>query len=475
MTQSTTRDPRHREDPGDLPRRLAWALGSGTVLQGLNSAVIAVALVPIALQFGASDAIPWLVSGLYIAAAVGAPTGGRLADLFGARRLYLVGLVIVLLASVAGPFMPTVEWLIVDRVVLGLGTSIQFPAAMAIIRRQASLSGRGAVGAIGIVALCGQTTAALGPTLGGLVIGAVGWQGIFWVNVPLVLNSALWLMLVVPADERKPRRGLRSTVIALDLPGMLLFVVALVLLMSWLLGGNSVGAAWMVIAVVALTAMFTVRERAASSPFVDLRVLAAHPQIALTCLRAVVTFVSFYCVFYGLPQWLQSSRDLDPAMAGLLMLPVFAIGVLSTFVATRIGRRARPRVLLAVGTAAMVLAGTMLAFFVDEGSPIVILVVVAALLGVPNGFNNLGNQLLLHGGSPSTAAGSASGLYRTAQYLGACISTVVVARTLDVGSAAGGIASLGLWIAGLGGFLLITNLIAMLVVRRRASDKGSET
>ncbi|TCL79454.1 MULTISPECIES: MFS transporter [unclassified Rathayibacter] len=467
MSRTRTEEPPTSSSPRDLPRSLAWALGSGTVLQGLNSAIIAVALVPIALQFGSAESIPWLVSGLYIAAAVGAPAGGRLADLFGPRRVYLAGLVVVLAASVAGPFTPSIEWLVLDRIVLGLGTSIQFPAAMAIIRRQAAASDVIPVGAIGIVALCGQATAALGPTVGGLLVTATGWQGIFWVNLPIILNSAIWVLRTVPADAAQTRTGVLPTIRSLDPLGMVLFVGALVALMLGLLSltGEPL---WLAFAVGApLAGALVWRELSARSPFVDLRLLGRHPQIGLTCLRAIATFTSFYCVFYGLPQWLESTRGLDPAVTGLLMLPVFGVGVLSTLIATRLGRRAGPRVLLAIGTTAMVAAGGILVFLVDDESPLLLLVAFAVLLGVPNGFNNLGNQLLLHAASPSTAAGSASGLYRTAQYIGACASAVVVAHALESTAADGGIALLGAWIAGLGGALLVLNLAAMLLGRRR--------
>lgn len=469
MTRTVTEGAPTRATPGDLPRRLAWALGSGTVLQGLNSAIIAVALVPIALQYGSADSIPWLVSGLYIAAAIGAPAGGRLADLFGPRRVYLAGLVIVLIASVAGPFMPSVEWLVVDRVVLGLGTSIQFPAAMAIIRRRAASTGLNPVGAIGIIALCGQATAALGPTVGGLIVTASGWQGIFWVNLPLILNSAIWVLRGVPKDEPTPKKGVLATLRSLDPLGILLFVGTLVALMLGLLSLNG-AVLWIAFAaVLPLLAGLIWRELRAGSPFVDLRVMAAHPQIALTCLRAIATFTSFYCVFYGLPQWLESSRGLDPAMTGLLMLPVFGIGVLSTLVATRLGRRVGPRLLLVIGTTAMVAAGGILLLFIDSDSPIVLLVVVAVLLGIPNGFNNLGNQLILHDAAPSPVAGSASGLYRTAQYVGACASSVVVAHSLTASAGGdGGIGVLGAWITGLGAILLLSNSVAMLTARRRS-------
>ncbi|WP_432532978.1 MFS transporter [Kineococcus arenarius] len=462
-----------------LPRSLAWALGSGTILQGLNSAIIAVALVPIAQHYGDASAIPWLVSGLYIAAAVGSPTGGRLADLFGPRRVYLVGLAVVLLASLAGPFTPSVGWLVVDRVVLGLGTSLQFPAAMAVIRREAARRDASSVGAIGTVALCGQTTAALAPTVGGLLVVLTGWQGIFWVNVPVVVNCALWVLLRVPADDPAPRRGARAALRALDPPGALLFVVALVSSMLALLSlehaRSAVDLPWWLLAVAVLAGTaFTWRELRAPEPFVDLRLLARHRAVAATCLRGFLTFTSFYCVFYGVPQWLETTRGLDAADAGLLMFPVFAVGVLSTVLATRLGRRVRPRTLLLVGNTAMVAAGAVLLLGVGPDTPLALIAVAGALLGVPNGFNNLGNQLTLHAGAPASSAGGASGLYRTAQYLGASASSVVVAHTLPTTAGAvtgdGGIGHLGSWIAGLGALLLLghalTRVLALLRRRR---------
>jgi MFS family permease len=444
-----------------LPARFSLALGTGTILQGLNSAIVAVALIPIAVYFGDSSAIPWIVSGLYIASAVGSPAAGRLADLFGARRIYLVGLVVVLLASVAGPFVPSVEWLVVDRVVLGLGASMHFPAAMAIIRQQAAKRQQTATGAIGIIAVCGQTSAAFGPTLGGLVVVVWGWQGIFWVNLPLVLLSAIWVLTQVPRDEVRERTGVLRGIKSIDPLGMGLFVVTVVLLMLGLLSLEG-DPQWLLFAAfVPVAALFVLREMSTPSPFIDVRLMLTHRQFALTCARAVLTFISFYCIFYGLPQWLEASRGLDAAATGLLMLPVFAIGVLSTIVATRLGRRLSPRLLLVFGTTAMVVAGALLALVTSTDSPVWLLALISVLLGVPNGFNNLGNQLILHNSVPGANAGSASGIYRTSQYFGAVLSAVIVAHSVGVGQPYGGIRTLGLWILSLGALMLVTNLIAL--------------
>lgn len=450
-----------------LPSSLGWALGSGTILQGLNSAVLAVALVSIGRDLGVDDtgALAWVVTALYLSAAVSSPTGGRLADLFGPRRLYLAGLGIALVASVAGPFVPSVGWLIADRVLLGLGTALQFPTAMAVIRRQARLRSARPASALGVIALCGQTTAALGPSIGGPIVAWWGWQGIFWVNLPIIANSAFWVLRVVPADPPLPRSGARQVLRTLDPVGLLLFVGTLVPLMLGLLSLDGAPRWWWFVVFAAALALLVGWSMRSPRPFLDVRLLARSPGVWRTCLRAVVTFVSFYAVFYGLPQWLELARGMSPAQAGLLMFPVFGVGVLSTLAATRLGARVRPRVLLVLGSAAMVAAGLLARLVVDARSPVWLIVLLGVLMGLPNGFNNLGNQLVLHESVAEEHAGVASGLYRTAQYIGAALASVVVAVALAPRPGDGGIGTLGAWITALGGVLLLGSLAVL--IRRK--------
>lgn len=458
-----------------LSSAMSWALGSGTILMGLNSSITAVALVPIANYFGNHSGIPWLVSGLYIAAAVGSPLGGRFADLFGARRIYLAGLAILVMASIAGPFLPSVTWLVVDRVLLGLGTSLQFPAAMAIIRQQSAAKNASPVRALGIVAICGQTTAALGPTIGGVVTLLWGWQGIFWINVPFVLNSTIWVLLTVPKDlQRRPLRGFRKFVSEVDSFGIMLFIGALLLLMLGLLSLEGQPHWLYLVSVVPVISAFILWERRAVSPFVDVALFVRYPQIAATCLRGVAIFVSFYCIFYGIPQWLEEFRGMNPGEAGLLVFPTFGVGVLSTVTATRLGNGLSPRVLLVFGNLAMVAAGTLIVLTIRTNSPVWLLVISGAMMGIPNGFNNLGNQMILQTNAPESVAGIASGLYRTSQYIGATLAAIICAFALHANKINGGITILGWCIGGIGACLLLFNGLQLIADRLKRNMNVTE-
>src|SRR5699024_6309376 len=118
-----------------VPLPLSLGLGSGSMLPPLNSSMIAVAIIAIADRFGPIEGTAWVISGLYIATAVVSPAAGRLGALFGPRRMYLGGLGAIAAGSVLGALAPSLAWLIVARVVQGVGTASQYPTAMMIIRR----------------------------------------------------------------------------------------------------------------------------------------------------------------------------------------------------------------------------------------------------------------------------------------------------------------------------------------------------
>jgi MFS family permease len=164
--------------------------------------MISTALVPMAADFKASVAeTGWLIAGLYLASAVAQPTMGRLADLFGPRRVYLISLSLVALAGLLGQWAPSLGALVAVRVLLGIGTSGAYPAAMRLFRIQADRTGAPPPRtAMGVLNLAGVATAAVGPLLGGVLTDAFGWHSIFTANIPLSLLAMLLVLLWVPKD-----------------------------------------------------------------------------------------------------------------------------------------------------------------------------------------------------------------------------------------------------------------------------------
>jgi MFS family permease len=265
----------------------------GAGLNPVNSSIVATALVPIATDLNvAVGATAVLVSSLYLASAVAQPTAGKLAEVLGARRVFLAGIVLVLLGGVVGGLGQNLAMLTTARVLIGLGTSAAFPSAMVMIRRRAGQAGldRPPGGVLGGLAIAGMATAAVGPPIGGLLVGAAGWRWAFFINIP-VTAIALLMALRLPADPPLERAdsGFRRIAYRIDLVGIIGFATTMTSLVVFLMGlphGN-----WAALAVFVVATLPTVWwELRRTAPFFDLRVLTANGALTRTYLRQALTW-----------------------------------------------------------------------------------------------------------------------------------------------------------------------------------------
>ncbi|MFC7308903.1 MFS transporter [Streptomyces monticola] len=442
------RHPQRLSAPRQLSARIAAPIAFGTILQPLNSSMIAVVLSGVRAHFGGGDAT-WLVSGLFLAAAVAAPATGRIADLFGPRRTALGGLALVATASAVAPWAPSLGVLIGLRVLIGIGTAAQFPAGVALIRGAAARTGSATGSALALLAVASQTAAALGPALGGLL----GWPGTFWINVPLALTAAVALSRSIPPDPAPTTRA-RTALRSMDLPGMLLFTATATTLMLGLLSLETRPQWLWLAAVPPLAALLVAYSRRRRDAFLDVRLLA-RPSLSLAYLRSAVAATGFYTLFYGLPQWLEESRHLDAAGAGIIMLPLAALGIASTLLAARLTEHRGPRAALLAAAAALTAGGLLLGTAVDRHTPLLALLAVLALLGLPNGLANMANQASVYAATPPGDTGAASGLYRTSQYAGANLAGAAVALLAAPHTGDAGLHHLGLAVGAAGVVLVL--------------------
>ncbi|MFF8905707.1 MFS transporter [Streptomyces olivaceoviridis] len=394
--------------PAGFDRRLIPPMVLGSVLNPVNSSMIAVALVPIGVAFGAPPAeTVWLVSALYVATAVGQPVIGRLVDMYGPRRLYLAGTALVGVAGLLGALAPSLGALIAARVLLGLGTSAAYPAAMRLTRAEAERTGQDSpAGVLTALAVANQTVAVVGPALGGLLIQLGGWRAVFTVNVPL---SAACLVL---GALRLPRSGTRRR--GLDAPGMALFAVLLVALMLFLMEPRA-GHWYLPVLSAVAAAGFALRELRVPDPFVDLRVLGGNGPLLATYLRQLLGYTTAYAFMYGYTQWLEQGRGLGASTAGLALLPLSAAALTASALT---GRREAVRAKLICGSV-LQLAGCAVLLLIGDRSPFWLLLGVGVLLGVPQGLIGLATQTALYRQAEPERIASAAGLLRTFMYLGA--------------------------------------------------------
>ncbi|MFS4094475.1 MFS transporter [Streptomyces sp. AF1A] len=436
-----------RPSPTAFDRRLVPPMVLGSVLNPINSSMIAVALVPIGIAFGAPPAeTVWLVTALYLATAVGQPVIGRLVDMYGPRRLYLAGTALVGVAGLLGALAPSLGALIAARVLLGLGTSAAYPAAMRLTRGEAERTGQDSpAGVLTALAVANQTVAVVGPALGGLLIGLGGWRAVFTVNVPLSAACLVLGTLRLPRSETRRR--------AVDVPGMALFAALLVALMLFLMDPRA-DRWYLPVLCAAAGAVFAARELRAPDPFVDLRVLGGNGPLLATYLRQLLAYTTSYAFMYGYTQWLEQGRGLGASRAGLALVP---LSLAALTVSTLTGRREAVRAKLLAGSALQI-AGSAVLLLIHADSPLWLLLLAGALLGIPQGLIGLATQNALYRQADPERIGSAAGLLRTFMYLGALGATAATAAFFPHRADTAGLHGLALFMLAGSALLLATTL-----------------
>src|SRR6267154_1547086 len=380
---------------GSFGFRFMAPLCLGSMLNPVNSTMISTALVAIARDFQATVAeTGLLIGGLYITSAIAQPTMGRLADRFGARRVFLAGLYLVALAGVAGTFAPSLRALIWVRVLLGVGTSAAYPTAMRILRNRAAQTGSVEPRmALGILSMSALSTVTIGAALGGILTGLGGWRMVFTVNVPLALLGILLVFLWIPEDEAKST-GLRKLAQEIDVLGIVLFAGLLLTGMFFLMSLGHPN--WPMLAVsVLLGFVLTRHSLRTKQPFLNIRMLGSNIPLSVTYLRYGAINLMNYCMLYGFSQWLQTGPGFSGTKAGLITLPMSALAALSALAGGRMKSIRNP---LIFGT-------------------------LGLLFGLPQGICSNANQAAVYVQAPHEELGTAAGLLRTSQYVGAMVAS----------------------------------------------------
>ncbi|MCT9622230.1 MFS transporter [Curtobacterium sp. C2H10] len=389
----------------------------GPLLNPINTTMVSVALAPISrdLGIGAAQAI-WLVAALYLASAIAQPTMGKLADRFGPKKVFLTGLVIVGIAGIVPEFLTGFGGAVFARVLIGIGTSSAYPAALTTLRQHSARIGKPTpplvLGALSITSL---VSAAAGPPLGGALIAAFGWHAIFLVNVPLaafgIVVSALWL----PSDKLRPRTDEDLPVLtALDPFGMLLMTGFVSALLVFLLD-LSAGLWWLLGTAVVLLVALVLWELRAVRPFVDVRMLARNGALSRTYMRLFLVYLLAYTMTYGFSQWVQDVAGYSSDVAGYMQLPAAIVAGVASFLIARKTAVRGPLIVAAV----VPIVGGLLLLLLHTGSPVFLLVLAPALFGVPQALASVSNQAALYRVVPAEYIGTAAGLSRTSVYIGA--------------------------------------------------------
>ncbi|WP_134324755.1 MFS transporter [Cumulibacter soli] len=432
--------------------RFVAPLCLGSALNPINSTMVATAVVSIGrdLEVGA-DRTVWLISVLYLTSAISQPVSGQLADRIGPRKVFVAGSVLVALGGFGGIFVRDLWGLVALRAVLGAGTGAVYPAAMAMVRQRADSLGLPPPNRVlGLLSTASLTTLTIGPLLAGLFVESIGWPWIFIINLPIALLSVFMVMRFAPRDgARSPgERG------RLDSGGIVLFSGAIVALLVFLMNLSS-PPWWLLVLAVGLVGGLIGYERRHLAPFIDVRMLSSNAPLLLTYVRVVFGFVVLYGAMFSLSQWFEESRGLSASESGLLLLLIFGVGAMLSLIGARYTVIRPPLLIGAIG----MLVGAAMMVVVTGSSPIWVYGLLCLAFAPSAGLAGIANQLAIYIQAPPAQIGMASGLSRSAQYIGAIIGSGVIALAFGSQATDAGLHLIGWILAGAAVLVIAATLL----------------
>lgn len=407
-----------------FPWQFILPLYIGSTLNPINSSLIATALVPIAADLHVSvGSTAALVAAVYLTSAIGQPAAGKLAEVFGPRRVFAIGIIFIFLAGLIGGLGHSFTAVVLARAFIGLGSSSAYPSAMLLIRRRAAQAGltEPPGGVLGGLAITGMVVAAMGLPLGGLIVGTMGWRSTFLINIPVALIAFTLTFLWIPPDETvKVKGGFRELMSRIDAGGIFLFGTGITSLLYFLLSLSQFH--WIVLGIAIMAFFcFIFWELRAVHPFIDLRLLSSNLALTRTYFRFALAGLVVYGVMYGVSQWFQAGRHLTPGQSGLALLP---LAVIAPIISLPVSRRNLVRGPLVLSGAALVI-GSIGILMINSHTPILLMALVTSAFGVSMGLFNVSNQTALYSQAPEKTMGTASGLLRTFGYLGSIGSSAL--------------------------------------------------
>ncbi|MEV5726231.1 MULTISPECIES: MFS transporter [Streptomyces] len=429
-------------------------------LVGVDTTIVNVGLPEIGRGLGVSThGLEWVVDAYTVVLACLLIVSGALADRFGRRRVFQLGLVVFGAASLACALAPSLGLLVAARAVQGIGASMLSPVALAIVVN-AMPDPRERARAIGVWASVFGLSMAAGPVTGGALIAAFGWRSVFWINAPVVVAALVLVAVFVPES-----RGSRTR--RLDLPGQALLTAALFLFVGVLIEGPRVG--WTsptaligyVLTAAAVTAFARVELRG-PEPLMDLT-LFRRPAFTTAVLGAAAVFVALNVSLLLTTLYLQHGRGWTPLAAGTATLPM-ALGatVCAPWSGALVGRLGPRRPLLLAG--GFIAAGGLTLVDLHQDTNPLLLLLAYLLIGIGFGFANAPLTNTAVGGLPPSRAGVAGAITSTARQVGSAVGIALA------GALVANVGPTGLARASHAGWLIVTACGLFLLAVARAAQ-----
>ncbi|ALE08067.1 MFS transporter [Arthrobacter sp. ERGS1:01] len=397
----------------------------------MDATIVNVALPSIGREFRTSvSQLQWTVDGYTLAVASFLLLSGSMADRYGRRRVFQIGLFVFSIGSLLCSLAPTIGFLVAARVIQGLGGSMLNPVAMSIITNTFT-DRKERARAVGVWGAVVGVSMAFGPLVGGALTESVGWRAVFWVNIPIGLAAIVLTAAFVPESRAARARKF-------DPLGQGLVLAALVALVYGLI--EAPGTGWgspRIVALFAVAAAAVVvlvwHEGRTPEPFIDLRFFRSVPFTSAT-LTAVLGFSSWGAFLFINALYLQDVRGLSPFNTGLYMLPLALATLVFSLLSGRLVGRFGTRPSLVSAGLLLAASGVSMTFLGTHTSNAA-LFSSYILFGLGFGMLNAPITTTAVSGMPLSQAGVAAGLASTSRQAGISLGVALAGTVTGVGAA----------------------------------------
>ncbi len=368
----------------DQSPQVTWlplvAMGLGIFVIANDVTAMSVALPAIEQGFDSDvGTVQWVVNAYALVFGVLIVTGGRLADMFGRRRMLFAGAAVFAAFSFIGGFAPNVGVLIAARALMGIGGALMWPAILGLVYAILPAAKAGLAGGL-VIGIAGLGNAA-GPLLGGLLAGSVGWRWILLLNVPIAGLACLVTWLTVRADSGGARDRIDYAGVATVSVGLISLLIALdVGPESGWTSPTVLGA--FALAVVLLVAFVVIERRAGDAALVPPAVMS-NLGFTSACVATLLMSSTFFASLLYLPQYFQKILGWSALDAGAGLLPLMAVFAAASFLAGSLYDRLGAKLVVSTGALAMAVGPFLFTFLgADDGYAVLVPGMVVAGIGI---------------------------------------------------------------------------------------------
>lgn len=411
-----------------------WLLANvmiGTFMAVLDSTIVNVGLPKIMASFGAGiDKIEWVITGYMLALALMLPTSAWLADKFGYKRMYFIGMALFTFGSFLCGMSPNEDFLIVARVVQGLGGGTLMPLGMAIVTREFPPSQRGM--ALGFWAISAAASVSFGPIIGGFLVDNFSWHLIFDVNIPVGIFGLFATVII--QNEYKNKHVKKFDLIgfisaSLFLPFLLYALTESTASTNTEGWSSPVVIIFLIISAISLT-VFIINELSIDNPLMDLRLLKNY-NFGISSLMMLIFGIGMFGSTFLLPLYLQNSLGYTALQAGAVFLPVGIVQGIISPISGWFGDKTNAKIPMVLGLLIMSVSfylNSMLSYLTEHW--FIMLSLYLRGLGMGMMFSPLSSIALLE--IPREKMAQASGLFNIIRQLGGSFGVALLATLLIV-------------------------------------------